>query len=442
MGIGCRIVTGRHIFCIPPSEHPYYPVSYLDFSLAQIKYSNKTWDYHVLTNAFCRRNVIQDERRVQDGWQFLDASPFERRKGFNPFGPFPLKSLKNDNISEIPFEGEIVEYMLRRYDIIWACSHNNKLMKTIMVYNDRKMLTQGLDSYKIDDVSNEHECKIPDYFRILNKWVEFDASGVRNIYLWKTNNIEISCRTYQSTNEKIFVAMISENSFPSRNLENIISRKIISRQFTVDHKIQFSINPYHTKLHNIRIIDLSYYFFDPSTGFVKFDKYTMELKWYRIKFYTNIPITELNKDRKIKMEFKNFFHEPYHLLGKIGPSLEKEYSYEEILKILTDYSEKAVHNVAERVELRRCSLTHEQSYKEWVTEIRSVAKRCSFHCPKEDCGCSKVDENIQDAVLLQKRTLSLDQVIDIAESIIPISAIIKAIEAVNHDSTINVIRFR
>ncbi|KII70548.1 hypothetical protein RF11_13133 [Thelohanellus kitauei] len=216
----------------------------------------------------------------------------------------------NDNISEIPYEGEIVEYMLRRYDVIFVRSQDEKLYKTIIVYNNQKMLTQALDPYQIDDVSKDHGCKIPEYFAILDSRVKFDVSGVRNINFWTTINIEIRCSNYLSTNEKMFIVEICGDRRVSSSLRNIISQKIISKECEFFYRIQFSVNPYNKRWHFVDPLELLYTLFDPSTGYARMETHTMELKRFKMKIYTDTPIHELNTKRKMRMEFQNVLPDP------------------------------------------------------------------------------------------------------------------------------------
>ena len=70
--------------------------------------------------------------------------------------------------------------------------------------------------------------------------------------------------------------------------------------------------------------------------------------------------------------------ESFNLLGKINPEFETDLSFEEIRLALSNYSEQEMHFIHARVEFSRCNLKPQQTYKEWVVELRSIAKRCKF----------------------------------------------------------------
>lgn len=124
-------------------------------------------------------------------------------------------------------------------------------------------------------------------------------------------------------------------------------------------------------------------------------------------------------------------------------------AYKMISNHLCKYFDHDVHIMHARVEFYRCHHKLNQLYKNWVAELWSIVGTWRFRCPSEECMCSLVDENIRDtiilltphknfqAALLQQKILPLDQVIDIAESMILTSKIIKAIEDVEETLTVN-----
>ncbi|KII69356.1 hypothetical protein RF11_09781 [Thelohanellus kitauei] len=66
--------------------------------------------------------------------------------------------------------------------------------------------------------------------------------------------------------------------------------------------------------------------------------------------------------------------------------------YKEILKILMDSSEQAEHYDYGCVEFSRFSMKPEQSYKEWVAELRSISKCIRFQFCKDRCLCNSNNE--------------------------------------------------
>ncbi|KII69457.1 hypothetical protein RF11_11103 [Thelohanellus kitauei] len=93
--------------------------------------------------------------------------------------------------------------------------------------------------------------------------------------------------------------------------------------------------------------------------------------------------------------------ETFAVLGKIRPGFEADLSYHEITKLLSDFSDKEMYFIHARIEFSRYLLKPDQSYKEWAAELQSISKRCKFQCPKKDCKCSLIDENIRDAIILR-----------------------------------------
>ncbi|KII73425.1 hypothetical protein RF11_05261 [Thelohanellus kitauei] len=110
--------------------------------------------------------------------------------------------------------------------------------------------------------------------------------------------------------------------------------------------------------------------------------------------------------------------------------------------VLVDDKKAKFPDLDRGVEFSRCVLKSDQSYKHWVAELRSIAKMCRFQCSSEGCGCSLIDEDIRDAIILRtphryiqgvlihQKNPSLEQVLSVAES--PIVTI-KTVDAIKHD---------
>ncbi|KII63519.1 hypothetical protein RF11_08049 [Thelohanellus kitauei] len=312
IGIGCRIVTGRNILENPSLQFPIGPPRFLDINLFDIDNFYDTLyfiinkrKYHIWSNAFCRRDVLQDDTRIQDGWQFLDTSPINEKQGFIPFGPFPLKCLMNENISGIPHDGQKVKNLVKRYVWVYDPILGETPHKPIFLKIDDQMSTQCLDLYQIENVRQQHECRIPEYYEKIDKSIKFTIQAARNIRLGSTVDIVILCQTYSSTVEKMFFVEICANRRTPAFIRNIIYNKKTSNQSVIVNRIKFSINPHNKIWYSINPIEVLCNLYDPSIGFVKLVTHIMELKKFKMKIYTNIPITELNKDRKLKMEYEN-----------------------------------------------------------------------------------------------------------------------------------------
>ncbi|KII60517.1 hypothetical protein RF11_05591 [Thelohanellus kitauei] len=132
-----------------------------------------------------------------------------------------------------------------------------------------------------------------------------------------------------------------------------------------------------------------------------------------------------HKDKKAKL-LSWIVTDAYKLLGIIRPDLQ-QLSFQEISQALIQCGDEGFHFLHTRVEFNRCMLKPDQTYKQWVAEFRSIARMCPRQCSKEDCGCSQVDENFRDAIilrtphrniqsaLLQQLNPSLEPVLSIAE---------------------------
>ncbi|KII62245.1 hypothetical protein RF11_06882 [Thelohanellus kitauei] len=180
--------------------------------------------------------------------------------------------------------------------------------KSIFLKIEEKMLTQGLNpynEYQIEDVTEEHDNKTTKYFEVFDKAIKFDILAKNNIKFWSTFDIRIRCNTQTSTKEKIFIVEICADRRLACFIRNIIYHKETSTKCFFVYRIQFSINPYNQIWYSRNPIEVLCNLYYPSIGYVKLATHTMELKKFKMKIYTNTPITELNKSRKIQMEFTN-----------------------------------------------------------------------------------------------------------------------------------------
>lgn len=84
--------------------------------------------------------------------------------------------------------------------------------------------------------------------------------------------------------------------------------------------------------------------------------------------------------------------------------------------------------VAARYNFHKCMMKPAQGYREWVAELRGIARQCQFQCTGGSCTHPYVDEMIRDililhtphdtvrAAALQKLKPTLEDVLLIAES--------------------------
>ncbi|KII75006.1 hypothetical protein RF11_14478 [Thelohanellus kitauei] len=141
--------------------------------------------------------------------------------------------------------------------------------------------------------------------------------------------------------------------------------------------------------------------------------------------------------------------ETFAVLINICPGFETHFHFHKITKLLLDISDNEVQFINARIQFSRCLLKYDQSYKEWVAELRSILKRCKFQSPNEDCKCSLINDNIRDAIyrrtlhkniqsaFLQQTYQTLDQVVLIAESMVLISKTMQAIDRSDEACSIN-----
>ncbi|KII60221.1 Retrovirus-related Pol polyprotein from transposon 17.6 [Thelohanellus kitauei] len=189
--------------------------------------------------------------------------------------------------------------------------------------------------------------------------------------------------------------------------------------------------------------------------FVAYDSSKEKFSAYLSRLQHHFQACGISDSAQKKSRFLSWVgSETYTLLGKIRPGFEKDCSFEEISHILSEYEAEEFHFIHARVEFNRCNLKPNQTYREWVAELRAIAERCGFKCPKKECQCSLVDENIRDAIilrtphkniqsaLLQQKSPTLEQVLSIAGSMLMTSKTMKAIEMEDTECTVNKISSR
>ncbi|KII62244.1 hypothetical protein RF11_04696 [Thelohanellus kitauei] len=167
------------------------------------------------------------------------------------------------------------------------------------------MLTQCLDPFQIEDVSKEHEGRNPEYFDVIDKAVKFYIKAVRSIKFGSVVDVEVHCDSHSSPMNKIFIVEVCADRHSPSYLRNIIYCKETKKQNMFNKRMKFSINPYNEKWYSRNRIEVLCNLYDPGIGFVKLATHLMELKKFKIMIYTNIPLTEKNNVRKLKVEYKN-----------------------------------------------------------------------------------------------------------------------------------------
>ncbi|KAL7724915.1 hypothetical protein ACLKA6_020051 [Drosophila palustris] len=103
-------------------------------------------------------------------------------------------------------------------------------------------------------------------------------------------------------------------------------------------------------------------------------------------------------------------------------------TYAQITEKLTEHYKEKRHIVAARYEFFKRQMRDSQTHKEWVADLRGIARECQFVCKSENCSCDYVNEMIRDQIIvhtpfdkirtaaLQKLQPSLEDVLSIAET--------------------------
>ncbi|XP_030368972.1 uncharacterized protein K02A2.6-like [Scaptodrosophila lebanonensis] len=104
------------------------------------------------------------------------------------------------------------------------------------------------------------------------------------------------------------------------------------------------------------------------------------------------------------------------------------YTYTQLIGKLTEHFQFKRHVVAARYEFFKREMKPSQTHKEWVADLRGIARQCKFVCLAPGCSANFVDEMIRDQIIvhtpfdpirsaaLQKLQPTLEDVLIIAES--------------------------
>ena len=133
--------------------------------------------------------------------------------------------------------------------------------------------------------------------------------------------------------------------------------------------------------------------------------------------------------------------ETFELLKKLyGTNDLGTHTYEEMVKKLSEHFQEQIHVVSARYNFNKCLIKPTQSYREWVAELRGIARQCQFKCAGDNCTSTYVDEMIRDMLILhtphdtvrtaalQKLKPTLEEVLLIAESFMSTSSATNSIK--------------
>lgn len=83
----------------------------------------------------------------------------------------------------------------------------------------------------------------------------------------------------------------------------------------------------------------------------------------------------------------------------------QQHSYGQLTGKLTKRFKSKRHVVAARYDFFKREMKQNQTYRDWVADMKGLARECEFICAQENCGKEFVDEMIRDQIILIKLKL-------------------------------------
>lgn len=143
--------------------------------------------------------------------------------------------------------------------------------------------------------------------------------------------------------------------------------------------------------------------------------------------------------------------ELFELLKNLfGSSNLDNKTFSELTGKLTEHFKIYHHIVAARYEFFKSEMKIGQTYKDWVADLRGLARDCKFVCNSDSCSASYVDEMIRDQIIvhtphdavraatLQKQQATLADVIVVAESFEATTKTVAAMKNNNNETNVNI----
>ncbi len=141
-----------------------------------------------------------------------------------------------------------------------------------------------------------------------------------------------------------------------------------------------------------------------STSVPQFEAYRKneKFKQYRIRFEQHLSVYCItDKDRKRALFLASIGPETFTLLQNLFGTHEdltcKDYS--DLVAKLEEHFETKVHVLSARHKFYSCHMKKDQTYEDWVAELRGLAVDCKFTCPVATCAASYSDEIIRDQLI-------------------------------------------
>ena len=145
--------------------------------------------------------------------------------------------------------------------------------------------------------------------------------------------------------------------------------------------------------------------------------------------------------------------ETFQLLQNLFPDNDRiqSTSYEDLAKALREHYQSLTRVQSERHLFYCCKMKPNQTYQDWVAELRGLAKNCDFICKGTNCTESYVDLMIRDQIIketphvevrkqcLQQKDPSLADVISIALAYVTTNEALKTLQGVKIDQEKDVV---
>ncbi|XP_037929169.1 uncharacterized protein K02A2.6-like [Teleopsis dalmanni] len=106
--------------------------------------------------------------------------------------------------------------------------------------------------------------------------------------------------------------------------------------------------------------------------------------------------------------------ETFELIQKLCDNNIENKSFGELLAKLDNHFVEKQHILAARFKFHSIRMKANQSYAEWVAELRGAAKECMFLCTSETCQQSFIDNCIRDMVVIHTPHDKVQEVLQIA----------------------------
>ena len=85
---------------------------------------------------------------------------------------------------------------------------------------------------------------------------------------------------------------------------------------------------------------------------------------------------------------------------KICDGNVSEKPFYDLVSMLNDNYVEKMNVLAARFKFYSIRMKPNQSYADWVAELRGAAKECMFQCPKDGCHESLMELNIRDTIII------------------------------------------